>query len=499
MNLSIGQASSRFREIGMRKVLGAQRRQLIRQFWLEAVLLSGLALLVGLMLAEVVLPVFNDTAGTSLTLNYFDNSLLLLALAALTVLTGLSAGSYPALALSRLPSLDVFKGTRRLGGRSLLTRTFVVVQFCLSIVLIISMLIMNQQQQFMTDQNLGFDKEHVVVIPTQVSRTNAEEGALILDYFKNELFGQPNIVHITGSSNSFGRGTMVSFIEKEDGSQTAVYEYRIDYDYLETLGLELTAGRNFLPDLSQDASQSILVNEAFVRAFAQEYGIENPVGFTLPRQFVEIDNPRIVGVVKDYHFQALRSQIHPALLHLNPAHTIQYVLVKVIPEDLPATLALLRRTWETLRPDQPFAFHFLDDAVDQQYQNEARWSQAIGYASGLALVLACLGLFGLTALTVSWRTKEIGIRKVLGSSVSSIVVLLSQEFVTLVLVANVLAWPLAYLAMHRWLEDFAYRVEISGWIFLGAGLFALLVAILTVGYKAIKAATTDPVKSLRYE
>ena len=500
MNLSIGQASSRLREIGMRKVLGAQRRQLIRQFWLEAVLLSALGLLLGLTLAEVLLPVFNDTANTTLTLAYLEHGWLLPSLLVLTVLTGLAAGSYPALVLSGLRSIDAFKGTLKLGGRTWLTRTLVVAQFFLSIALVTSTLIMQQQQEFMTGRDLGFDKEHIVVIPTQVNRTNESEGEVVLNFFKNELAGQPNIVGVTGSSNSFGRGTTVSFITNEGGASHIVFEYRVDYDYLETLGIELAEGRNFSPALSEDAATSILVNEAFVQTFAEQYEMDAPLGFTLPRQFVGIDHPRIVGILKDYHFQSLHNQIQPALLHLNPRDAaIHYVLVKIAPEETPATLALLRRTWQALRPDLPFDYAFLDEAVGQQYLNEARWSHAVSYASGIALILACLGLFGLTALTVTRRTKEIGIRKVLGASVSGVVFLLSKEFMLLVLAANLLAWPLAYLVMQRWLEDFAYHIDLSWWIFLLAGLAAFAIALLTVSYQAIKAALANPVESLRYE
>jgi len=499
MNLSIGQTASRFREIGMRKVLGARRRQLIRQFWLEAVFLSVLALLLGLTLAELFLPVFNATAGTALTLTFFETVWFLPALLGLAVLTGLAAGSYPALLLSGLRSTEVFKGKLRIGGRTLLTRTFIVVQFLLSIVLLISTLLMQHQQDFMMNRALGFDQEQVVVLPTQVDRTNRGEGEVILNVFKNELAGRPNIIQVSGTSNSFGRGTSASLITTEDGTPHTVFEYRVDYAYLETLGLTLAEGRNFSPDFPEDLATSILVNEAFVRTFAETYGIDNPIGFTLPREFAGIEQPRIAGVVQDYHFQSLHAEIYPALLHLNPSSGVQYVLVKIAPVDVPATLALLERTWQALRPNQPFEYHFLDDDVAQQYENETRWSRAISYASAFALVLACLGLLGLTALSVARRTKEIGIRKVLGASVLRLVYLLSKEFVLLVLVANLFAWPLAYLAAQRWLEHFAYRIAMSWQTFLMAGLAALLVALLTVSFQSIKAALADPVKSLRYE
>jgi putative ABC transport system permease protein len=496
-NLSIGLASGRLREIGVRKVLGAGRRQLIRQFWVEAVMQSLLAFVLGLTSAELLLPVFNDLAGTALALDYRHEGAFLLALVALAGLVGILAGSYPALVLSDVQPVNVFQGKYRVGGRNALTRSLVVVQFGLSIALIAGTFAMRQQQAFMMERTLNFDAAQVVVIPTQVTPANEADGDRILDAFKDALASRPEVLRVSGSSSTFGRSSNVSIVNTEDGARHFVNLNRVDPDYLETLGFELAAGRDFSPAYGDEAA--VIVNEAFVEAFAGEFGIDDPVGHTLPQAFAGIESPEIVGVVRDYHYTHVRQPIGPMVWHTSPASGIRYVLVKIAPGDLPATLAVLRQTWAETRPDEPFDFFFMDEDIERQYQNEARWGQAIGYATAFAVLIACLGLFGLVTLATNRRTKEVGIRKVMGASPRGIVYLLSKEFAVLVLAANVIAVPLAFFAMSRWLDAFAYRIDLGAGPFVLAGVLAMVVALMTVGVQALRAAFADPVEALRYE
>lgn len=500
MNLSIGQASRRFREIGMRKAVGARRIQLVVQFWIEAVCLSVLALALGIMFAEILLPVFNTLADTSLALNYGSDWGFLLILLGVAVLTGILAGSYPALVLSSLSTVHIFKGTMKIGGRNALTRMLVVAQFCLSIGLIICTLVMNQQHRFIMDYNLGFDAEQVVILPTHTTSQQPTVGSETVAYFKQALAQEPSVRMVSGGSSAITRGSNATLFSNEDGTNSFLFHMRVDEDYLDLMDFELLDGRNFSTDFPSDATQSVLVNEAFIADLSERYELpENPVGFTLSKELPYIETPTIIGLIKDFHHEDLRTEVRPMMMHINDGIDYQFVLVKLAPHQTRAGLDRLETLWNAYRGDVPFEYDFLDAEVQKQYDAEMRWSQAIQYASILAIFIACMGLFGLTALTVSRRTKEIGIRKVLGSSASRIALLLSQEFITLVLIANLVAWPVAYLLMTKWLEDFAYQVDMGLGIFIVAGLVGLGIATLTVSYQAIKAAQANPVDALRYE
>ncbi|HMB93525.1 MAG TPA: ABC transporter permease [Rhodothermales bacterium] len=495
VNLSMGRSATRMKEIGVRRALGALQGQLRRQFWIEAILLTGIALLIGLLLAGLALPMFNGLSGKELVLGDFVQPGSLLAFVGLLLFVGMAAGSYPAVALSRYEAVDVFQGKARLGGSNWFTRTLVVLQFFLSISLIVCAIVMVQQQQFLKTTNLGFDKEQVVVIPLQAA--DGDQATRTYEQLTQALARHDEIVRMTGSSPTLGEGSSIESVVEEDGTRTYVFIYRIDEDYLETLDIPLVAGRNFSPDFPADAEQAIIVNEAFVRTF----GLENPVGSTFPHVLSRgrLDNPTIIGVVRDYHFQKLHAKIEPMYLHIHPDVAVRHASIRLAPGDVSVAMDLLADTWQRLRPDTPFDYYFLDETLDQQYRAEERWSTILRYAASLAIFIACLGLFGLTALTVTRRIKEVGIRKVLGASVSDVTLLLSKDFLKLVLIANVLAWPVAYIVMQRWLEDFSYRIDVSWWIFLAAGLATLLIAGLTVSYQAIKAALIDPAQTLRQE
>jgi len=488
--LAIGQSAKRAKEIGVRKVVGARRGQLMGQFWAEALLLSGLALGVGLLLAYLFLPTFNTLTDKTLSFEFANNAAAVAMLMGATLAAGLVAGGYPALVLSGFKPIDSLKSRLKLSGSNILTRSLIVVQFALSVFLIISTLIMLDQLNYLRTTNLGFDRENLVVIPT-----NDIDATQALHRFRHELGSRTDILGITATSSSFARGgARVGF--EYQGVLRQVNEFRVEQNYVDVMAMELVAGRSFDPNLSTDSTRSVVVNEALVR----EFGWTEPLGEPLTglTESPETD-PVVIGVLKDYNFQSLESEVMPLMLTLTPNDRLAYLLVRIAPGDVPATLGALRTAWERVAPDVPFDFSFLDDDLNTQYNDDERWSRILGYAALFAILIACLGLFGLTALTVAARTREIGIRKVMGASVPDLTVLLSKNFIRLVTVALFLAAPAAYFVMAHWLSTFAFRIDISWPIFLIAGLAALGVAVLTVSYQTVKAALADPVKSLRYE
>jgi putative ABC transport system permease protein len=489
--LSMGRSARRAREVGVRKVVGAGRRQLMAQFWGEAFLLSASAALLGVLLAAAFLPVFNDLTGKGVELVDVVGWTTILFLIGLIAVTGLIAGGYPAFILSAFQPVETLRNQLRFGRSSGFMRTLVVLQFALTVFLITSTLIMARQLAYTRSMDLGFDKDQVVLIPTR-----GLDAALIAEHFRSELESRPQVVGVTASGNMLGRtGTMgTSF--RIDGKAHTLSVFRVDEEYVDFLGLELLAGRNFSPT-ADDSGRAVIVNEAFVR----DFGLEDPIGKPIPRPPGDAPgaDPVIVGVVKDYHFQSLYKEVGSVLLTRDPGWQFENVLVRIRPEGIPQTVDLLRNSWQGTAPDLPFTYQFLDDQMQSQYANDRRWSQIVRYAALFAVLIACLGLLGQAALSVTRRTKEIGIRKVLGATLHDIVLLISREFAVLVTIGIVVAAPTAYLAMQRWLEDFAYRIPLSGWMFLAAGCAALLIALMTVGYHAVKSALTDPVKSLRYE
>jgi len=483
MTLTMGRATMRAREIGMRKVLGALRGQLARQFWGEALLMSFVALLLGVVLAWLFLPTFNQLAQKNLALNPASNLSTLAALAALVMLVGLVVGSYPALVLSRFHPAEVLRNKLRLGGGGTLTRALVILQFACSVGLITGTLVMARQLEYLRTKDLGWSQEQVVGIPASEA---------LLEIFRNELATQPGILSLTGTSyttNRVGTRGAEDFFLETGPDTLGVTHYRVDYHYLETLGIDLLAGRDFARERGTDATESTLVNETFVKAFGLTP--ETALG-------IQIGEATVIGVVQDFHFQSMHEAIPPLQINLH-AYPVHYILARISAADVPATMAMIEETWQRVAPERPFDYFFLDEDIDRLYRTEERWQYIIQYASLVAILVACLGLFGLAMLTAARRTKEIGIRKVLGASVPRILSLLSQEFLKLVLVANAIAWPVAYLALQFWLRTFAYHIGMSVWTFLVAGLTALLVAFFAVSYQSIRAALINPVKTLRHE
>lgn len=503
MTLAIGRSAGRAREVGVRKVLGAGQQQLIRQFWGEAVLMSFAALIFGIVLAFGGLPFFNSLAQKNLTLTF--DSVNIAMFIGLALLVGIIAGSYPALVLARMRPALVMKGESGLGSGKFFGRSLVLLQFSFSIFLVISTLIMTDQLHFMRTKDLGFNREQVVVIRNNSAQQQSSD---VLQRFHNAVRSNPHILGVAGSSNTFsGFWTRMGFRDGSDQFRQ-FYQQTIDYHYLESMQIELVAGRNFSPEFGADSSESILINEAAAKYF----NWDEPLGKSLPGR--DFPPHRVIGVVKDFNFQSLQNDIGPLVLTLDPLtmlrgindinsdtspRQLNFINVRIAPAEIPATMDFLKENWQHVSDNQPFNYSFLDADVEQQYRNEERMGQIVSIAAGLAILIACLGLFGLAALTVAKRTKEIGIRKVLGATVPNIVTMLSGDFTRLVLLANLVAWPVAFYVMHRWLQDFAYRVGIGVDNFVLAAGLAVVIALLTVSYQAIRAALSNPVDAIKYE
>lgn len=489
--LAIGRSVRRAREVGLRKVIGAQRAQLMVQFWGEALLLTLIAFLLGFGLAEAVIPLFNELAGKELHLiTAFENVAVAGILGVLFVLTGIIAGSYPALLLSSFKPIDSLKDKLHMGGSNRYSKSLIVVQFSLSVFLIIATLVMADQLNYMQNKNLGFKGDQVVVIPA-----NGTDGERMLQLYRDELGDETNITDISGANVSFATGLWRrGFRFNGELHQAAVF--RVDHNYIETLKMEISKGRDFNPSLASDSTRSIIVNQTFV----DELGLgEDPVGKVFPIDWGWMVNPVIIGVVKDFNYQSLENEVAPAIMYMNPRDPILNMLVRIRPENMSATIEQLRSTWSQVTNEVPFSYSFLDEDMDQLYRSEQRWSRIIGYGSFFAIFIACLGLFGLAGITAIKRQKEIGIRKVLGATVSRIVLLLTKDFALLVSISFVLAVPAAWFVMQEWLQNFAHRIDISPVIILISGGSALFIAVVTVCWQALRVALMNPVKSLRNE
>ena len=496
MNLSLGLSSTRFKEVGMRKVLGARRWQLAKQFWGEAILLSLLALFLGIALTELALPVFNSLVYKQLVMDYGSTWLTLLGL---VLGVGLVTGSYPALVLSGFHPVTVMKGTLRFGGSNWFTRGLIVLQFALSTILVVATLLMSEQMAFLRARDLGFDGEQVVAIDTGgwMLGLQKNERVRLLEVYRQAASQYGDIIHVSASNMSFEKGDNGTSGEYQ-GRDISCRTYSVEYDYLETLGIELKEGRTFSRDFPADEQESILVNEAMVRIFDWD----TPLGKKVPilSGMLPLGNKRIIGVVRNFHRQGLDRRIQPASFDLEPGGGyLRYLFIKVHPEDLPSTLSLLKEKWEQVVADRPFVFSFLDEDVERSFRASERWVRIIRYATLFAVFVACLGAFGLASLMVARRTKEVGIRKILGATTGHIVSLLSREFVRLVAIASLVAWPVAFYGMREWLQDFAYRIDMGPVTFVAGGMLTLAVVLLTVSIQAVKAALANPVDALRYE
>ncbi|GAB3943980.1 ABC transporter permease [Spirosoma harenae] len=493
INLTIAQSLSRAREVGVRKSLGAKRGQLFGQIWGETLLLCFVALLIGLGLAYSLLPTFNRLFQSQLAISDFLKPTVLLVTASCFLLITLIAGGYPSWFVTRFNAVEVLKGKIKVSRPGLLRNSLIVTQFTIACLLIVCTLIVRQQIAYLQQKPMGLDKEQVVSVPvgTELNGNDA------LKTMRTRLANQPNIVAVSGSGVNIGAGLDGNSSRMVFGFQygkrdVACDWLRIDTDYLKTMGIKLIQGRDFSPSFSTDSSTSILITQSMAKAL----GEKNPVG-----KFIKPDQKefQIVGVVSDFNLYSLHQEARPITLQMQSNFPIRYILVRVNPQNLTGSMEAIKAAWKTIAPKQEFIGSFLDENTERWYRKEQRLANIFSSAAGIAIILSCMGLFAIALLTIQQRTKEIGVRKVLGASVFSIVSLLSKDFMKLVLASILISSPIAWWAMDKWLSDFAYKTDIEWWIFAIAGLLAVVIALVTVSFQSIKAALMNPVKSLRSE
>jgi putative ABC transport system permease protein len=490
--LAIGRSARRAKEVGVRKVIGSDRKNLIMQFLAEAILLSVLSLLIGLLLVKLLLPYFNQLSGRELQFSLSLYPEISWMLAGLTLLVGLLAGSYPALILSGFRPIEVLKSKIKVSGANIFTKSLVTVQFALSIGLIISTMVILQQTKYMSGKNPGFNKENIVVVDASDTRTKE-----IYPLFKQALISRPDIAGIAGADLGLGEGTGWSRSGFEyNGTHKDVFEYFIDKDYIPLMGMKIIAGRNFDPKFADDTVTSVIANEAMVKDMG--WKMENAVGQQI-KGYMETKTPVVIGVVKNFNFRPFKEEVKPQMFHQFADYEPYKFFVRIKPGNPAPALGAMQKAWTGVVADLPFKYSFLDESLDNFYKAEKKWSNIIGWAGGISVFLASLGLFGLAALAAINRTKEIGIRKVLGASLPAIVTLLSKDFLKLVVLALIVAAPLAWYFMNKWLQDFAYRISIGWWVFIAAGALAIIIAFVTIALQAVKAGVANPAKSLRTE
>jgi len=496
MNLSTARANKRAREVGIRKTVGAHKRQLRGQFLGESVLLAFIALVLAVLLIRLFLSVFNSISGKLLSLSMLFQMSNWIILIGIALAAGLLAGLYPAFYLTRFDAAKVLKGGAQSGtGKSVFRRSMAVLQFVISITLIIGTLVIFRQMDYIQKKSLGFDKENVIILPAESNqvRQNAEA-------FRNTLKEDTRIKSVAVSSNVPG-SSMFSDTTYKRGDTDEIFPLifmETDYEFVDTYGFDVTHGRRFSKEFSTDIDGAIMVNQAAAREIG--YTPEEAVGKKLLRfmSLTEFKELTIVGVVENFHFKSLHRIIEPCLLELNPEN-FDTISIRIMPGDFRGTIGFIQQKWGEIFPGEQFEYSFLDSRIDLLYKSEGRMRSIFLIFAILSIFVACLGLFGLATFTAEERTKEIGVRKVMGATAANIVLLLCKEFAKWVLVANVVAWPVAYFIMSKWLQNFAYQTSVGLWPFVLSAVLALLIALFTVSYQSIKAAITDPVECLRYE
>jgi putative ABC transport system permease protein len=490
INLSTAKSANRAKEVGLRKVVGSHRINLVLQFLVESILFSILSFVIGILLAAVLLPLFNMLSAKSLSMPWNEWWLLPLVIFASLIL-GLFAGVYPSFYLSSFKPIHVLKGQLSRGSRtSVLRNGLVVFQFAISIILIISTLVIYNQTKYILNKKSGFDKDQVLLI----QGTNTLDGKA--EVFKKEIQKLSQVKNVSISDYLPVTGTYRDFNPfwkegrtKNDPS-VATQKWRIDRDYLKTMGIKLIAGRDFFNDTNSD-SASAIINKAMV----DKLGLANPIGQRITNSW---ETFTVIGVVEDFNFESMKQEIGSLCMVLGN-NQASIISVKMNGADAKNAIASISSVWKDFAPNQPFRYTFLDESFAKMYADVQRTGSIFTAFAVFAIIIACLGLFALSAFMAEQRTKEIGIRKVLGASVNSITTLLSKDFVKLIVIAILIASPIAWWAMNKWLQDFAYRIKIDWTFFVMAGVLALLIAILTVSFQAIKAAVANPAKSLRSE
>ncbi len=494
MNLATAKSAGRAKEVGIKKVLGAQKNSLVSQFLTESIIIGMAGLFVALFLIELSLPIFNDIAGKQLSVGYLTNAIVIPILLIITLLIGIISGSYPAFYLSSLLPSKVLKGKLSSASRNVILRKVLIVsQFTVTIIMLIGTGIVYDQLDFFRNKNLGFDKDNVLVITL-----NSDEEGFNENTFREELITNPYINNAALSSSVPGRNTSRYSIRYENQSDSEVQTLKtieIDENFIETLKIDLAAGRNYSKNFISD-STSFIINESAVNLYGLS-SAKDALGKTL--EVVEMGKSgQVVGVVKDFHFNSLHQDIEPTVFHMNP-RSYSFFLVQLNSDNVFNTIDFIESKWKEFVPANPIEYYFLDEKFNQLYLSEVRLGKIFIFFSIIAIFVGCLGLFGLASFMAEQRRKEIGIRKVLGATESKIVQLISKDFTLLLIVSNIIAWPVAFYAMEQWLNNFAYRIDIDFMPFVVSAAVTIIFALTTVSYQAFRAAKTNPINTLRAE
>ncbi len=490
MNLSTARSANRAREVGLRKVVGAAKAHLIRQFYGESIIFALISMIFAAGITTLLLPAFSTLSGKDLSWSVAGAGTLAGGLLLIVIITGLVAGSYPALLLSSLQPARVLKGrTGTTSGSARFRKILVVVQFSLSILLIIGTVVVYKQLKYMRSRDLGWNSEHLMYasLPREIRDAYTP--------LKLSLKQDPQVMSVSAASHlpsSIGSNSGgADWDGKDPDLHVLIGQTYVDYGYVQTTGIEMKEGRHFSPEYPSDVRHGFLVNEE-VAALMEK---ESVIGERF--HFAGIDG-QIVGVMKNFHYSSMRTQIEPLAVILAPDN-LQFLLIRIPPQDISGSVDFIRKTWRKIVPGYPLEYHFIDENFDRMYRSESRMGTLLNIFAVLAVVIACLGLFGLASYTAEQRTREIGIRKVLGAGVLRILGLITRDFFLLVLLANVIAWPAAYLIMTSWLKGYAYRTSLNFGLFAAALGIALLVAVISVGYQSFRAATKNPADAIRYE
>ncbi len=487
VNLSVAKASTRTKEIAVKRVHGSNRYDLIRQFIGESLLLTFTATCIALVIVYFLLPLFNEITGISFSFKIIQNPKWVLLLISGSAVIGILAGTYPAFYLSSFKPVSIFKNDQIGGSRNkTIVQSLIVFQFIISIVLIISTIIISRQVRYMRTENVGFDNSHI--IKCQMTKNIRNK----YDVFKQGLLENPDIINVAASSdNGLAEEVHMSLTEEINGVEKSFYAMAVDPDFIRTIGLKIIEGRDFSWDLETDKRRAVILNETAVKYF----GLDPALGFEL-----DIYNSKalVIGIVKDYHNESFQKKISPLVLWYVPGWNSN-LSIRISGNNTQGTIQYIKKRWNELSPDIPFEFQFLDEKYDALYRDEDKFNLLIGYFSIIAILIACLGLFGLVSFSTERRNKEIGIRKINGAGISEILVMLNRDFIIRVTIAYIIAVPIAWYFMDKWLQSFAYKTKLYWWIFAIAGIIVLGIALLTVSWQSWRAATRNPVEALRYE
>ncbi|MFC1564714.1 ABC transporter permease [candidate division KSB1 bacterium] len=496
VNLATARSLKRVREIGIRKVVGAQRKQLFVQFIMEAVVFSVFAMTVSLILVYFSLPFINSIAGRNTVMDLSGNLMLVMALAVIILFIGLVSGAYPAVYVSAFRTVYALKSTgQNLSKNSILRNTLVVGQFFISIVLMVCTIVVLSQLNYINSKSLGYDISNVIRV-----RLDYRDYNRIYPALREELLKHPDILNLSSGSGSpmqVDSKTMFN-VEENNGGMKGIHCYNlyINYDYINLFKIGLAGGRNYSTEFQSDRSGAVMVNESLVR----DFGWNDPIGkrITVTAYGELKEDWRVIGVVKDFHNRSMHLNVTPLILRFSD-ESYAYIFIRIRPENVPETIEYIENRYAEINSGYPFRFNFLPEDYDSMYASEHKLGKIFVLFSGLTILIACLGLFGLISFVAESRTKEIGIRKVLGANIPGTVLMLIKDFIKLILIANAIAWPIAWISMDNWLKQYAYKIDLGISVFVTAGILSLFIALITIGFQSVKASISNPVDSLRYE